>query len=174
MAMLSSSNKSETITTYKCKKCGRTFFSEEEVKDHIRAEHPDFLEDAISCPLCGKKFKNSEQLQIIFHMMQKHPEKFQKINDRSTHMKEEMAIKYSKLGNIYKTRGKLDKAVEMFQKSLKINRILDRKVGMAIAYSNLGSVYKTHGKLDKAVGLWRKSIQLFSEIKHHHAATVKQ
>ena len=57
-----------------------------------------------------------------------------------------MASVYGNLGNVYRTRGELDRAVEMFEKSLAINEALGRQDGMANQYGNLGNVYRTRGR----------------------------
>ena len=54
------------------------------------------------------------------------------------------------LGLIYRKRGELDKAEEMFQKSLAINEKLGRLEGMARQYGNLGLIYYYKGELTKA------------------------
>ena len=71
---------------------------------------------------------------------------------------------YTNLGNVYQTRGDLDKAVEFHEKALAINLELGRKQGMAIQYNNLGNVYRTRGDLDKAIKFYEKSLVLFKEI----------
>ena len=71
-----------------------------------------------------------------------------------------MAADYGNLGNVYQTRGELDKAVEFYQKALQLHEALGSKEGMAINYANLGLVYQTRGELDKAVEFHQKALQL--------------
>jgi len=64
------------------------------------------------------------------------------------------------LGSVYYTRGDLDKAEEMYEKSLEIEEKLGRLKGMALAYGNLGLVYYTRGDLDKAEEMHEKSLEI--------------
>ena len=61
------------------------------------------------------------------------------------------------LGLIYKMRGELDKAEEMYLKSLEIDKKLGRLEDMASGYCCLGIVYKKRGDNDKALGYLEKS-----------------
>ena len=73
---------------------------------------------------------------------------------------ESIAIAYGNLGLIYRTRGELDKAEEMFRKGLKIDEKIGRLEGMASDYGNLGLIYRTRGELDKAEEMIRKSLKI--------------
>jgi tetratricopeptide (TPR) repeat protein len=84
-----------------------------------------------------------------------------------------MANHYGNLGGVYQIQGKLDKAIEFYQKSLVINEALGRKEGIAANYGNLGIVYRTQGKLDKAKHYWQKSLQLFKALKSPTAQRVQ-
>ena len=63
-------------------------------------------------------------------------------------------------GHRLQTRGELDRAVEMYEKSLAINEALGRQEGMASDYGNLGIVYQTRGELDRAVEMYEKSLAI--------------
>lgn len=54
----------------------------------------------------------------------------------------------------------LDKAIEMFQKSLQVNETLGNKEGMARNYADLGSLYRIRGELDKAIEMLQKALQI--------------
>ena len=70
------------------------------------------------------------------------------------------SIAYGNLGNVYKTRGKLDKAEEYYLKSLAIDEALDYKEGVARAYGNLGNLYQTLSEQDKAKEFFLKSLAI--------------
>ena len=78
--------------------------------------------------------------------------------------KEGMASDYGNLGNLYKIRGDLKRAEEMYKKSLAINEELGRKEGMANTCGNLGNLYKTRGDLKGAEEMYEKSLTLFTSI----------
>jgi len=70
------------------------------------------------------------------------------------------SIAYGNLGNIYGTRGELDKAEEYYLHSLEIEKELGRKEGIADNYANLGIIYKTRGELDKAEEYYLQSLEI--------------
>ena len=61
---------------------------------------------------------------------------------------------FSNLGVILKQDGKIDKAIELYQKSIILFP------DSAEAYCNLGNIYKEQGKLSKAEEITRKAIEL--------------
>ncbi len=75
-----------------------------------------------------------------------------------------MASQYGNLGNIYRTRGELDKAEEYYRKALDINKDLGSKEGMAGQYGNLGNIYYIRGELDKACEYAQRARDLFDEV----------
>jgi Tfp pilus assembly protein PilF len=88
--------------------------------------------------------------------------------------KKGMAKAYGNLGVVYKSRGELDKAEQMYRKALAINEALGSKEGMAGDYANLGIVYFTRGDLDQAEALWKKSLLLYQEMGHPNAKMIQQ
>ena len=68
------------------------------------------------------------------------------------------------LGILYRTRGDLERAEEMYRKSLAINEKLGRKEGMANNYGNLGNVYRTRGDLEKAEEMALKALTMNEEL----------
>lgn len=67
---------------------------------------------------------------------------------------------YGNLGTVYQTRGDLDKAVEYYNKGLKIDEELGHKEGMAIDYRNIGLLYETKKDYKKAREYLEKSLAL--------------
>ena len=70
------------------------------------------------------------------------------------------AVIYNDLGLVYEIRGLLDKAVEYYQKALKINEELGNIEGMASEYCNLGNVHQRRWKLDKAEEYYNKALEI--------------
>ncbi len=68
------------------------------------------------------------------------------------------------IGIVYQTKGDLDKALEYYGWSLKINEELGRKEGMASNYVNIGNVYQTQGDLETALEYYGKSLELDEEL----------
>ncbi|MEE9251217.1 MAG: tetratricopeptide repeat protein, partial [Alphaproteobacteria bacterium] len=82
--------------------------------------------------------------------------------DAARHLgdRESEATALGNLGNLYQTRGELDRAEDMYEKGLEIDEALGSKEGMASKYGNLGILYKTRGDLDRAEEMYRKSLEL--------------
>ena len=70
------------------------------------------------------------------------------------------ANQYGNLGFLYKNRGDLSRAEEMYRKSLEIEEAMGRKEGIASLYGNLGNLYHTLGDLDRAEEMYRKSLEI--------------
>jgi len=70
------------------------------------------------------------------------------------------------LGLIYLTRGDLDKAEQMFKKSLEIDEKLGLLEGMANQYGNLGVIYLRCGELDKAEEMYNKVLEIEDKLGH--------
>jgi tetratricopeptide (TPR) repeat protein/energy-coupling factor transporter ATP-binding protein EcfA2 len=73
---------------------------------------------------------------------------------------EEEAMVTGNLGLVYMDKGELDKAEEMHNKSLEIDKRLGQLEGMASDYGNLGLIYETRGQLDKAEEMHNKSLEI--------------
>jgi len=69
------------------------------------------------------------------------------------------------IGNVYQIKGDLDKALEYYGKSLKLDEALGRKEGIANQYGNIGNVYQIKGDLDKALEYYEKALKLFKGIE---------
>jgi len=73
---------------------------------------------------------------------------------------EEEAMVKGNLGLIYQTKGDLDQAEDMQNKSLEIAEKLGWLKGMAAEYGNLGLIYQKKGDLDKAEEMLNKSLEI--------------
>ena len=74
------------------------------------------------------------------------------------------SIAYGNLGLLYKTRGELCRAEEMYLKALTIDEALGRKEGMAKQYGNIGNLYKTRGELGRAEEMYLKALTINEEL----------
>jgi tetratricopeptide (TPR) repeat protein len=77
---------------------------------------------------------------------------------------EGLAAAWGNMGLVYQTRGDLDKALEYYNKALKIDQELGRKEGLAIQYGNMGNVYQTRSDLDKALEMYNQALEIAIEM----------
>jgi tetratricopeptide (TPR) repeat protein len=78
----------------------------------------------------------------------------------------EIAIAYGNLGVIYKSQGKLNKAINAYQHALTIYQALDNHQGMATQYANLGVISQTCEKLEEARDYYQKLLTLEKHLNH--------
>jgi tetratricopeptide (TPR) repeat protein len=74
------------------------------------------------------------------------------------------SIAIGNIGNVYRIKGELDKALEYYEKALKINEELGIKEGMAIDLGNIGSVYGIKGELEEALDYYEKALELNEDL----------
>ncbi|MEM2972396.1 MAG: tetratricopeptide repeat protein, partial [Candidatus Bathyarchaeia archaeon] len=65
---------------------------------------------------------------------------------------------------IEQDRGNLDKAMELYQKSLKIKEELGDKSGISATLHQLAMIEQDRGNLDKAMELYQKSLKIKEEL----------
>jgi len=78
--------------------------------------------------------------------------------------KEEKAKILGELGVISYYSGELEKALEYYEKALKLEEELEIKEGIAAILGNIGIVYSTRGELDKALEYYEKALKLHEEL----------
>jgi tetratricopeptide (TPR) repeat protein len=109
------------------------------------------------------------------------PENFLKsitklLNKESHRDTEKAALTCHNLASIYEAKGEYDKAIEFYNKALKINEV---KLGLdhpdtAATYNNLAGVYRAKGDYDRAIEFSKKALKIYDEklgLDHPDAAT---
>lgn len=81
-----------------------------------------------------------------------------------TSFKLTQAAAINNLGYVYGNYGDMQKQLEYFEKSLKINEELGDKKGLAGAFNSVGYAHKLLGNLKKAIEYYGKSIKIRDEI----------
>ena len=56
-----------------------------------------------------------------------------------------MADSYNNIGTIFSDQGNNEKALEYYEKSLKIFELIGDKQGIGDSYNNIGNIYKDQG-----------------------------
>ncbi|MFH1197773.1 MAG: DUF4062 domain-containing protein [bacterium] len=119
-----------------------------------------------------EKEGNIEERTILLQMILPIQKKFYDDNPGELWRTYDLAISYSKLGELFKTMGQLDKALDFFEKVTFLFEELyktnpnkgELKNGLAISYGNLGDLFKTMGQLDKALDFFEKRSKLGEEL----------
>lgn len=87
----------------------------------------------------------------------------QALSLRPLHPAIEAQVHYN-LGNIYKHRGELQKALESLERARKINHDLERRTGELFCVYGIGSVYHDLGDLDKALEHYNEALELGKDV----------
>lgn len=64
------------------------------------------------------------------------------------------------MGGFYGSQGNFDKAIELYQRTLKVYEESGNLFGIGMAVNNLGSVYTHRGDYDTAIPLFRKKLEI--------------
>lgn len=78
---------------------------------------------------------------------------------------EDKAMLFSNKANVYKNMKKFDKALDLLNKAIEINKEIGRKGGLAINYANIGAIYHGGDNL-KAIDYYAKSLELQKELNN--------
>ena len=80
-------------------------------------------------------------------------------------LKKGLAVSYNNSGLIYDEQGEIEKALEYYFLSLKIEEEIKNKKGMATSYNNIGSIYYNQGETDRALKYYFLCLKIKEEIK---------
>ncbi|WP_298520690.1 tetratricopeptide repeat protein [uncultured Kordia sp.] len=86
------------------------------------------------------------------------------IEERTKVVKKSIAVSLNSMGNIYLALEQYDLAIQRFQKSMKIEKSVDNKLGLAINYHNIGYAKEATGDLEGALVDYRESLRYNNEI----------
>jgi tetratricopeptide (TPR) repeat protein len=74
------------------------------------------------------------------------------------------AIAIGNMGALCQVKGELDKALEYYEKALKLDEELGRKEGIAADLGNIGIVYRHKGELNLALEHFEKALKLYEKL----------
>jgi len=75
-----------------------------------------------------------------------------------------LATSLNNIGYVYNNQNNLSKAIEFYNKSLKIREEIGDKKGIANSLNNIGSIYNKLGKIEKALESFDRSLKIQEEI----------
>ena len=78
--------------------------------------------------------------------------------------KKYMAQALNSQGVSFYFKGNYEKALEYYEKSLKISEEIGCKKGMGKSYNNIGNIYLNQGNYEKALEYYEKSLKISEEI----------
>ncbi len=78
--------------------------------------------------------------------------------------KEGMSESYIHIGIIHRLQGNYPRALEYYQKSLKIDEELGDRNGMSYCYGNIGIIHHIQGNYPRALEYYQKSIKITEEL----------
>jgi len=76
------------------------------------------------------------------------------------------------LGDARQSQGKLDEALDLYEKALKINQTVGDNTGVAVSLNQMAILYETRGELSHAGNLYHQSYALFLKVGHRLNAAI--
>lgn len=86
------------------------------------------------------------------------------IKNPSATIKYNIAVSQNSMGNIYLVLEQYDLATQQFNKSLKIEKEANNKLGLAINYQNIGFALEAQGNLENALISYKRSLDYNNQI----------
>jgi len=111
----------------------------------------------------GNYDKAKEAWMSCIDVLQERLESVKDSTDK-LHIKNGIAQLYNNVGVIYKNNGEYDKAIDYYQKNLKIQEEIGNTLNMARSRANIANVYYFFAiDLDKALDYYQQSLELFKK-----------
>jgi tetratricopeptide (TPR) repeat protein len=85
-------------------------------------------------------------------------------DDQKNRILKQKASALNNIGFIYDNRGNIEKALEYYSQSLKIQEGLGNKKGIASSLNNIGFIYFNQNDVEKALDYWKRCLKLQEEI----------
>ena len=78
--------------------------------------------------------------------------------------KKHLANSLNNIGTIFDTQGDNAKALEYYDKSLKLQQEIGDKLGVASTLNNIGFIYNSQGNISKALEYWNNGLKIHEEM----------
>jgi serine phosphatase RsbU (regulator of sigma subunit) len=86
--------------------------------------------------------------------------------------KKHLATALNNIGYNFGVRGDLDKEMDYFKQSLKLQQEINDETGVAISLNNIGSIYKEKGQMTKALEYYHKSLKIKEKLGNKRGVAV--
>ena len=86
------------------------------------------------------------------------------VDSKKWSMKKIEAGSLNNLGYIYDDIGDIPKAIECYQKGIKIQEEIGHKLGVSTTLNNLGQIYKKQGDIPRGLDCYHRSLKLQEEV----------
>ena len=96
----------------------------------------------------GKAMEFYTESVAIYEKLLDEKSDYKAVLNKLKSIKMGLAESYFNLGYIFKTQGEIEKALEYYFLSLKIQEEVRHKAGMAYSYQNIGAIYSNLGEMD--------------------------
>ncbi len=87
--------------------------------------------------------------------------------------KPEDPVIYNNTALVYKARGKYRKALEYFNRALRLDKLSGKKGDVAIRFNNIGRVYHAWGSYDKALRYYLDALKIEEELKRTEKIAIR-
>lgn len=109
--------------------------------------------------------KYNENLRLI---AEKKLKELQPSSPQNKIFKKFLAYSLNNIGYDFNQKGNTEKALEYYNKCMKMWEEADNKKGAATTLNNIGLIYHTQGNIDQAINFYTKSFKLQEEIGDKH------
>lgn len=103
---------------------------------------------------------------------EKNLQKIKRTNPSFTVFKSYLALCLNDIGFFHENKGNIPKALEYYDKSLKIQEEIGNKDGIATSLNNIGMIYDNQGDISKAIEYVEKSLRIQKEIGDKYGAAI--
>lgn len=149
--------------------CSALAFAQQDPIDSLKLALKNAKHDTIRCNILNElaETASDEEWPVYNEQLLKLAQKCASTAP-STNLKEfysrQLAGALNNIGVLADEQGEITKALEFYQKSLKIQEEIKDKKGIASSLNNIGLIYKNQGDIPKALGFYHKSLKIQEEI----------
>ncbi|MFK7814511.1 MAG: tetratricopeptide repeat protein [Maribacter sp.] len=112
----------------------------------------------------GVVFRRTSSIRTAMDYNQKALELAESVENPSVSIKRSINISVNCIGNLYQMLDQHDKAIEYFERSLRLETELGNLLGQAVNYQDIGACKEAQGNLTHALGDYRTSLALNEKI----------